>query len=123
MKRRKKEERLNDIFVVNESGEEYVNFKNNETKLAVRSMLEEDVEYVSYLQGRSRKEKKQLLRKLQEEALWLADEPLLSAYADLENAGPPSFYREGQREAEGRISRGLCGFFGTESPGRRRVFL
>ena len=67
MKRRKKEERLNDIFVVNESGEEYVNYKNNETKLAVRSMLEEDVEYVSYLQGRNRKEKKQLLRKLQEE--------------------------------------------------------
>lgn len=67
MKRRKKEERLNDIFVVNESGEEYVNFKNDETKLAVRSMLEEDVEYVSMLQGGKRKEKKELLGKLQQE--------------------------------------------------------
>lgn len=67
MIRGKKATRRTVIYVVNEREDEYVYFKSEEANLSIRSMLMEDINYVTKLKKLSFKEKKALKRELENE--------------------------------------------------------
>ena len=56
------------VFVENtETGEEIVFFQNEASNLAIRSMLEDDLQVVAKIAGMNKREKKDLLKKLKED--------------------------------------------------------
>ena len=67
MKRGMTEVRVNNIYVMNEMEEEYVNFVNEEARLYIRSMLEEDIDEICEFYKAHGRERKRILKALKKE--------------------------------------------------------
>ena len=77
MQKVKEEIRKNEIYVANEKGDEYAKYISTNTNLIVRSMLEDDVEYVSKqrkIGWRQRKKLMKLLKQQESEAQYFVIE-------------------------------------------------
>ena len=71
MQKGNKEIRKNEIYVANEKGDEYAKYISTNTNLIVRSMLEDDVEYVSKQRKIGWRQRKKLMKLLKQQEFFL----------------------------------------------------
>ena len=67
MQKGNKEIRRNEIYVINEKGDEYAKYISTKSNIIIRSMLEEDIDYISEQRNLNWRKRKILMKEVQKE--------------------------------------------------------